>query len=629
MSARRAAFEKIESALGDSVRRVGGVGGVDLGFRPDPGVDLWIPLKVQVPWFIRKTGNDIQCVTWHPEIESHLVLICEGDQVSVALSADAGKTRTVYTMSLTMVNAACATLSDTLFKYQHLCRPWKAIELMSPVLQKREEQKAMKCVAETSAVNKTIRRAFEEHGIGKHLLTIGGRCGADFAFFPDPAVDLCLGMKISGTSPGKYPNVTSFAIDKTLPYLFVALNERGVALIPVRDIKQSFNTVLGRSEFGLLELSCVPGCVQRVCQDLGEGDGLRLVSLSEVQGASKSVFKLMSPHMLEAEGQDLVEKNLPPGVWTRTEEFCHADAVYGPLSAASLPIQIKTSSVTTKTGGYRFTLTQRYDNMLVMCIHLPSKTIYAVPGALLPNKTFSGRLLGSTEDGNTDYIVQPEELATFLESLHATVSAGNSHGSWPMDSQHDVSSIRMTTHEDANIPREANQRKAQEYANYRRTMLPGLIPTPPRVQHTPVDILLDGKRIQDKLASAMTKKGATGWTCTMFRDIKSRGILPYCDTDFDFLWIHINNDIFYLIPACALVHRGILSSSSGKGITSIVVYPFGCVKDADLWTDAFKLSYKNAGIEDKIRSILAQSEDANCSEVPNPATCNHRRKGTH
>ncbi len=36
-------------------------------------------------------------------------------------------------------------------------------------------------------------------------------------------------------------------------------------------------------------------------------------------------------------------------------------------------IQIKTSSVTTKTGGYRFTLTQRYDNMLVMCIHLPSK----------------------------------------------------------------------------------------------------------------------------------------------------------------------------------------------------------------------------------------------------------------
>ena len=54
MSARRAAFERIESALGDSVRRVGGVGGVDLGFRPDPGVDRWIPLKVQVPWTTKK-----------------------------------------------------------------------------------------------------------------------------------------------------------------------------------------------------------------------------------------------------------------------------------------------------------------------------------------------------------------------------------------------------------------------------------------------------------------------------------------------------------------------------------------------------------------------------------------------
>ncbi len=70
--------------------------------------------------------------------------------------------------------------------------------------------------------------------------------------------------------------------------------------------------------------------------------------------------------------------------------------------------------------------------MLVMCIHLPSKTIFAVPGALLPDKTFSGRLLGSTEDGNSDYIVQPEELATFLESLYAAVSAGKSECSWPI-----------------------------------------------------------------------------------------------------------------------------------------------------------------------------------------------------
>ena len=625
MSARRAAFEKIESALGDSVRRVGGVGGVDLGFHPDPGADLWIPIKLAIPIVETETA---QSVVVHQELDEHIIVIVDGDDVSYASSKQCKSVRPRIS-SLTPKSSSWTTLPRCLEEYHTICRSWEALELMCPLHRKRQEEKAIKVIPETSAVSKTIRRVFEEQGWGKHLLTIGGKCGADFAFFPDPAVDLCLGVKVSGTSPGKYPNVTRSAVDKTLPYLFLAIHNTGVALVPVRDIKQSFNTVLGRSEFGLLELSCVPGCVARVCQDLGEGDGLRLVSLSEVQGASKSAVKLMGPHMSEAEGQVLVENNLPPGLWTRTEEFCHADAVYGPLSAASLPVQIKTSSVTTKTGGYRFTLTQRYDNMLVMCIHLPSKTIYAVPGSLLPGKTFSGKLLGSTVDSNTDYIVRPEELASFLESLHATVSAGKSHGSWPSESLHDVSSICMVTHEEANIPREANQRKAQEYANYRKTMLSGLIFTPPRVQHTPVDILLDGKRIQDKLASAMTKKGATGWTCTMFRDIKSRGILPYCDTDFDFLWIHINNDIFYLIPACALAHRGILSSSSGKGRTGIVVYPFGCVKDADLWTDAFKLSYKNAGIEDKIRSILAQSEDANGFEVPDTATCNHRRKGTH
>ena len=501
---------------------------------------------------------------------------------------------------------------------------------MSPVLQKRHEEKTLKAVAETSAVNKTIRRVFEEQGLGKHLLTIGGKCGADFAFFPDPAVDACLGLKVSATSPGKYPNVNSFAIDKTLPYLFLALDVRGVAMVPVRDIKHSFNTLLGRSEFGLLELSCVPGCVQRVCQDLGDTDGLHLVNLSKVQDASKPAVKFMGHNSQEAEGQDLIELCLPAGVWTRTEEFCHADAVYGPLSEQNLlPIQIKTSTVTTKTGGYRFTLNHRYDNMLVMCIHLPSKTIFAVPGALLPDKTFSGKLLGSTEDSNTDYIVRPEELACFLESLYDAVSADKGDGSWPADCRHDISSIRMVTHEEANIPREENQRKAQEYANFRKTKLPGLRFAPPRVQNTPVDILLNGARIQDKLASNMSRIGSDGWRCTMFRDTRSRGNVPYCDTDFDFLWIHTDRDIFYLIDAKSLARHHILSSTFSQGRTGIAVYPFGCANDADLWTDAFKFSYKDDRIEARIQCILAQLEDLDCSEVPNATTCDQSCDNTH
>ena len=95
--------------------------------------------------------------------------------------------------------------------------------------------------------------------------------------------------------------------------------------------------------------------------------------------------------------------------------------IYGPLSAAEAFTHSNKDlfSVTTKTRGLPiYAELKGTTNMLVMCIHLPSQNdIYAVPGALLPNKTFSGRLLGSTEDGNTDYIVQPEELATFLREL--------------------------------------------------------------------------------------------------------------------------------------------------------------------------------------------------------------------
>jgi hypothetical protein len=103
--------------------------------------------------------------------------------------------------------------------------------------------------------------------------------------------------------------------------------------------------------------------------------------------------------------------------------------------------------------------------MLVMCIHLPTKTISAVPGALLPDKTFSGKLLG-TQGGNSDFIVQPEELAGFLQTLYAAVSAGRSDCLWPTDSLHDVSSICMVTHEEANLPREATREKRKSMPTF-------------------------------------------------------------------------------------------------------------------------------------------------------------------
>lgn len=625
MSARRAAFEKIETALGDSVRRVGGVGGADLGFRPDPGVDLWIPLKVQRPIDFR----DLKYVSWSPHIERHLVLVHEDDQVGIALST-AGQSTKVYLHNVEMRKVACDALHTALTEHRQLCRSWEAVELMCPLHRKRQEKKALKTVAETSTVNKTIRRVFEEQGLGKHLTTIGGRCGANFAFFPDPAVDACLGIKCSTITKHKYPKITSYAIDRALPYLFIAVDDNRAVFACVQHTNQNFNAFFAKSEIGWVSLREIPQRLFSLCRDDTGCDGVRLVTKVDVMIASTPAVKFMGHNTQETEGQDLIENNLPPGLWTRTEEFCDADAVYSPLSARDLlPIQIKTSSVTKKTGGYRFTLNHRYDKMLVMCIHLPSKTIFAVPGALLPDKTFSGKLLGSTEDSNTDYIVRPEELACFLESLYDAVSTDKGDGSWPADCRHDISSIRMVTHEEANIPREENQRKAQEYANFRKTKLPGLRFAPPRVQNTPVDILLNGARIQDKLASNLSRVGSDGWRCTMFRDTRSRGNVPYCDTDFDFLWIHIDRDIFYFIDAKSLARHHILSSTFSQGRTGIAVYPFGCANDADLWTDAFKFSYKDNRIEARIQCILAQLEDPDCSEVPNATTCDQSCDNTH
>ena len=182
MSARRAAFERIESALGDSVRRVGGVGGVDLGFRPDPGVDLWIPVKVANPI---KASGQTRTLNVHQELDEHVIVIVSGIDVSYVSS----KKRALIRPDLEKLQPGVTTwtgLGECIGHFNCLARSWEGMELMSPLHRKRREKQALKCVAETSAVNKTIRRVFEEQGFGKHLLTVGGRCGADFAFFPDP-----------------------------------------------------------------------------------------------------------------------------------------------------------------------------------------------------------------------------------------------------------------------------------------------------------------------------------------------------------------------------------------------------------------------------------------------------------
>ncbi len=198
---------------------------------------------------------------------------------------------------------------------------------------------------------------------------------------------------------------------------------------------------------------------------------------------------------LEAEGQDLSRKEFYLlELWTRTEEFCHADAVYGPLSAASLTHSNKDLFCHDKDRGLPIYADSKV-RQHASDVHSPTlerqSTQCQVPCCL--TRRSAGDCWEAPKMATQTTSCNPRSLQPFSRACMLLSRPGKAHGSWPMDSQHDVSSIRMVTHKDANIPREANQRKAQEYANYRRTMLPGLTFAPPRVQHTPVDILPEWK----------------------------------------------------------------------------------------------------------------------------------------
>ena len=301
-----------------------------------------------------------------------------------------------------------------------------------------------------------------------------------------------------------------------------------------------------------------------------------------------------------------------------TPEKCKADFVYTTGDKQRcMPVQTK--SATLKKDGKAMNVfhnTAGYDNMLLCC--RPMRRLYlgtvVLPGKLAP-KDF--RLTVADDSLYGKFIVPDPILKEFMSRLYCAISNAQTSYTWPSGFQVDISTISLQNFESLCIPEGDTNKMEHESCLFRQSHFPYLRYEYPRVQASAVDIIINGVRVQDKhghqreqeryVVPLSRKSGRNG-------ERKGNNFSPYCEDDFDCLWVHLNQNrrFFFLIPAQILKENGLLKSKETKGKTCVVCFLKEYVRPArelkrwgEAWTKDYCFDYEDSDVENKVMAVLA------------------------
>ena len=310
----------------------------------------------------------------------------------------------------------------------------------------------------------------------------------------------------------------------------------------------------------------------------------------------KAPLEAITPYETEAIGQDILLKLLSNEQYCRTNEGCLADGVYAPYAEwfNVLPIQLKTCRKVVNKGHFSFWLGKSYSGLLVIAMALTLNIIIVIPGADLPEKTLGGAPTGKYKK----YLVKPDQLAHLLSQLYINLINGVSHQIWPSGEEIRIDSIKLTDRTTAMIPLSLMQQKEHSAMLNRMNKLPNLTYLRPAVENGTIDWYVESIGIQDKNARASGKIFVAALTRVTKEGCYKMG-------DFEALWLHLGTSDFYIIPAIELSKRGFFyENPESKGKKGISVCPNECVKNKDMWANAYKFSYESPDIEEQVKRHL-------------------------
>ena len=298
-------------------------------------------------------------------------------------------------------------------------------------------------------------------------------------------------------------------------------------------------------------------------------------------------------------------KNILNDHWIRSNENCRADGGYRlnlTQSIKWLPIQLKTTAKprSSRIGRVQMKWDLKGHTMLCLLHCISTDHLVVIPGSLAKQVSIDLDAQNKPKNNSTyaKYVVEWSELPHILSKIYQACENNLDSIDWH-SSRYSLNLLELQTSDLIMTPVQKKRQIELERAQNRASLLPGLKYERPECDAMPFDVYIDGKRVQDKSPCKIST-----WA-HMSSLHKSNGIkdcTPYSVGDFDFLWLHIANSSFYLVPAKVLLDKGFLTTHMQKGKTSFRVYP----EKNGHWTEEYYHSYQEPNLLETVQRILGQ-----------------------
>lgn len=230
----------------------------------------------------------------------------------------------------------------------------------------------------------------------------------------------------------------------------------------------------------------------------------------------------------------------------RTKEGCKADLAIrkkGEVDDKYIAIQMKSNIKKVHKmyafGGFR----HNYDNMLILGVCISEKKIWVIPYSDLKIKS---KLNISERSKYNKYLLSNNN------DLYKEIEKHNDKYS-------------MFTLKQLMTPISALQQREQEYVQKREKYVDFLQYDYPSIQNTPTDFIVNGKKVQEKVAG-INRKGKKEYLCSQLSsnngksERNTRKFRTYRRGENDYYWFHSSiDDRFWVIPEKVLFENGYLS----------------------------------------------------------------------
>ena len=352
--------------------------------------------------------------------------------------------------------------------------------------------------------------------------------------------------------------------------------EKCILLTTFEEFEESRKTVIGQS-YQYVRVRFIGTCSHE-SSVVYTNFNLRktgIVCKDCVKKAHKVLIKKnKNANEIEYEGIKVIEECLIPFFDViRTKEGCLADLAIrkkGDTEDKWIPVQVKTT-IQICHGMYSFTVHKSYKDMLIICVCISEKKLWVMPYNHINVKS---KLNISIKSKYTKYLVD-NNINEFIDKYISDISYNN------------INTLLT--------PISLTQQREQDYVKKRETYLPFLSHQYPEIQNTCVDVIINSKKVQEKVLGFVESKNGLycGFSTNNNKLDGKRQFRTYKLGENDYYWLHSGiDDRFWIIPEQTLYEKGFISNKDEIKPKKTLWFKSD-INNNNKWLNDYEYSYIN------------------------------------